>query len=77
MDALFPIPIWDEKSDDLVERIEGLRKKLGVRGDIVSSSSRAKTMEVFGEPLTPNQVVSKICETVRSEGLDAVNQYTR
>ena len=77
MDALFPIPIWDEKSDDLVVRVEGLRKKLGVRGDIVSSSSRAKTMEVFGEPLTPNQVVSKICEAVRSEGLDAVNQYTR
>ena len=77
MDALFPIPIWDEKSDNLPERVEALRNKLGVRGDIVSSGSREKTIEVFGEPLTPNQVVAKICEDVRSGGLEVVNRYTK
>ena len=77
MDSSFPIPIWDQQSDDLPQLIEGLRAKLGVRGDIVSSQSRAKTMEVFGEPLSPNQVVSRICDEVRAEGLDAVIGYTR
>ena len=77
MDSVFPIPVWDDQADDLAQQIDGLRAKLGVRGDIVSSESRAKTIEVFGEPLSPNQVVSKICQAVRTEGLDAVIHYTR
>ena len=77
MDTVFPIPIWDDQTDNLVDKVEGLRKKLGVRGDIVSTRSRAKTIEVFGEPLSPNQVVERICEAVRAGGIEAVLQYTK
>ena len=35
------------------------------------------TLEVFGEPLSPRQVVQKICSAVRSQGLAAVLDYTR
>jgi histidinol dehydrogenase len=77
MDAVFPIPIWDDQSDNLVDKVEGLRRKLGVRGDIVSARSRAKTIEVFGEPLSPNQVVERICESVRAGGIEAVLQFTK
>ena len=77
MDSAFPISVWDEQKDDLAQRIDDLRAKLGVRGDIVSSESRDKTIDVFGEPLSPNQVVSKICQAVRTEGLEAVMRYTR
>ena len=45
MDSAFPIPVWDEQTDDLAQRIDDLRAKLGVRGDIVSSESRDKTIE--------------------------------
>jgi histidinol dehydrogenase len=77
MDTVFSIPIWDDQADNLVEKVEGLRRKLGVRGDIVSSRSRAKTIEVFGESLSPNQVVERICEAVRSGGIEALLQYTK
>src|SRR5689334_12446971 len=34
-------------------------------------------MEVFGEPLTPQQVVERICGDVKSRGLAAVLEYSR
>jgi histidinol dehydrogenase len=34
-------------------------------------------MEVFGEPLTPRQVVERICSEVKSRGLPAVLDYSR
>ncbi len=44
---------------------------------MVSEAGRRKTMEVFGEPLTPSQVVERICLDVRREGLAAVLRYTK
>ena len=35
-----------------------------------------KTIEVFGKPLSPLQVVERICSRVRTRGLDAVLRYT-
>ena len=43
----------------------------------MSERGRAKTLEVFGEPLTPEQVVATICRDVRTQGLSAVLRYTR
>ncbi len=43
---------------------------------MVSERGRAKTLEVFGEPLTPEQVVTRICDDVREQGLGAVLHYT-
>ncbi|RMG32866.1 MAG: histidinol dehydrogenase [Planctomycetota bacterium] len=53
-----------------------IRRRLGIRGDIVSDSGRRRTIELFGEPLTPQQVVERICADVRSEGIAAVLRYT-
>lgn len=59
------------------QQIEALRAKLApASGDVVSEAGRKKTIEVFGEPLTPVQVVERICDDVRSRGLDAVLEYT-
>ena len=44
--------------------------------DVVSEAGRQKTIEVFGEPLTPMQVVERICRDVRTRGLEAVLEYT-
>ena len=49
-----------------------LRERLSPRGNIVSEAGRRRTIEVFGEPLSPQQVVERICEDVRSKGLAAL-----
>jgi histidinol dehydrogenase len=56
--------------------IAELRAKLAPSGNIVSEAGRRKTLEVFGKPLSPAEVVEKICSDVRTQGLDAVLQYT-
>jgi len=54
-----------------------LREKLSPRGDVVSERGRQKTIEVFGEPLTPSEVVQRICEDVRTGGTEALLGYSR
>jgi histidinol dehydrogenase len=58
------------------EQIAALRAKLATDGDVVSEAGRRKTIEAFGEPLSPTQVVERICRDVRKRGLDAVLDYT-
>ena len=53
-----------------------LRKTLSPRGDVVSEAGRQRTIEIFGEALTPQQVVEKICRDVDARGLDAVLEYS-
>ncbi len=53
-----------------------LRDKLSPRGDVVSEAGRQRTIELFGQPLSPQQVVERICEDVRTRGIDAVLEYT-
>ena len=67
----------DCSSDSARDRIADLRRQLSPRGDVVSPQGRARTIAAFGEPLTPQQVVERICEDVRSRGLAAVLDYTR
>ena len=57
--------------------IDRLRERLSPQGDIVSDAGRARTVEIFGEPLSPAQVVDQICGDVASRGLEAVLDYTR
>src|SRR5262245_66380152 len=45
-------------------------------GDVVSPKQRKITQAVFGQPLSPVQVVGRICADVRQRGLPAVIQYT-
>ena len=59
------------------EELEALRQTLISQGDLVSPAGRQKTIDVFGEPLSPRQVVEKICEDVKRQGLPAVLDYTK
>jgi histidinol dehydrogenase len=71
------IPRIDTNQPGATEQLAALRKKLSADGDMVSEAGRQKTLEVFGEPLTPQQTVERICRDVRERGLDAVLEYTR
>src|SRR3954454_866755 len=66
----------DCASDDAREAILELRRQLSPRGNVVSPQGRARTIAAFGEPLTPQQVVERICADVQCRGLDAVLDYT-
>ncbi len=67
----------DNSQPGAAEAIGRLRAKLAPdSGDVVSAAGRQKTIEVFGEPLTPTQVVERICGDVRKRGLDAVLEYS-
>jgi len=67
----------DTRDDQIEAALDALRKKLSPRGNIVSPQGRQRTIDVFGEPLTPVQVVERICEDVRSGGIDVVLDYSR
>jgi histidinol dehydrogenase len=56
--------------------IAQLRAKLSPSGNVVSDAGRQKTLEVFGTPMAPTEVVERICSDVRTQGLDAVLRYT-
>lgn len=66
----------DTSQPDAGEQLAALRQKLSPSGDVVSEAGRKKTMEVFGEPLSPMQTVERICGDVQSRGLEAVLEYT-
>jgi len=63
----------DQTAETLLQE---LRQKLSPRGDVVSEAGRQKTIELFGEPLPPREVVRRICQDVRERGLSAVLEYT-
>ncbi len=66
----------DTRQANVRQAIADLRLRLSPRGNVVSEASRQRTIEVFGEPLSPQQVVERICEDVRSKGLAAVLDYS-
>ncbi len=72
------MPRIDARSADSQQAADALRElrhKLSPRGDAVSPRGRALTEEVFGAPLTPSEVVKRICDDVRSHGTAAVLKY--
>ncbi len=71
------IPQVDWRTDDVDQFLGRLRQRLSPQGDIVSDRSNELTLRVFGEPLSPQEVVAKICDDVLSEGLPALLRYTR
>ncbi|TWT31637.1 histidinol dehydrogenase [Blastopirellula retiformator] len=66
----------DARQDDVPARLAELREKLSPRGNVVSEAGRRRTIETFGEPLSPQQVVERICHEVQTEGLAAVLRYS-
>ncbi len=67
----------DTRQGDAEALIDRLRETLSPRGDIVTESGRERTVALFGEPLSPQQVVARICDDVARDGLSALLDYTR
>ncbi len=70
------IPVIDCAKDHAAQAMAELRERLSPRGDIVSEAGRQRTIELFGEPLTPQQVVERICRDVQTGGLQCLLDYT-
>jgi histidinol dehydrogenase len=66
----------DTRDASAAAAIAKLRASLAVDGNVVSEAGRRKTVEVFGEPLSPVEVVERICREVRERGMSAVLDYT-
>src|SRR3954447_2662180 len=66
----------DTSSDDARGAIRELRRQLSPAGNVVSPRGRERTIAAFGAPLTPQQVVERICSDVQARGLDAALDYT-
>src|SRR5262245_39923752 len=63
--------------DNATSLFAELREKLSPRGNVVSEAGRKRTIELFGEPLSPQQVVERICGEVERDGLAALLDYTK
>src|SRR5262245_2671568 len=70
------VPRIDTRQANVRQALADLRHRLSPQGDVVSDAGRRRTIEVFGEPLSPQQVVTRICEDVRAKGLPAILDYT-
>jgi histidinol dehydrogenase len=76
MTSILNISRIDCSSDDAREAIRSLRRQLSPDGNVVDPRGRARTIAAFGEPLTPQQAVERICTDVEQRGLEAVLHYT-
>ncbi|MFK7818793.1 MAG: histidinol dehydrogenase [Planctomycetaceae bacterium] len=70
------IPTINCHNDDATALFADLREKLSPRGDVVSEAGRQRTIDLFGEPLSPQQVVERICNDVRTDGLSSLLDYS-
>ena len=77
MNAALSISRIDTRHDDVRQALDHLRQKLSPAGNVVSEAGRKKTLEVFGEPLSPQQVIERICGKVKARGLAAVLEYSQ
>lgn len=76
MTSALQIPVLDCRQQNARQLLDQLRDKLSPRGNIVSEAGRQRTIELFGEPLSPQQVVERICSDVQTQGLPALLDYT-
>ena len=67
----------DCSRDDAAGALARLRAKLSPQGNVVSEAGQRRTIEIFGEALSPQQVVERICRDVRERGLEAILDYSR
>lgn len=66
-----------EKFRSAMAAVVALQQKLSPKGDTISDHARDLTIQVFGAPLSPSEVVAHICTRVQREGLSAVCELTR
>ncbi|WP_425615279.1 histidinol dehydrogenase [Anatilimnocola sp. NA78] len=65
------------RRENVTAALDALRAKLSPSGNVVSEAGKRRTLEVFGEALSPVQVVERICADVKHQGLPAVLDYSR
>jgi len=70
------LPTISTSHDDVDLHLAEIRRRMSPEGDVVSPAGRQKTIDVFGEPLSPRQVVETICRDVKEQALAAVADYT-
>src|SRR5262245_41195247 len=70
------MPLVDCARDNARAALADLRRRLSVKGDVVTPERRARTRRVFGAELTPQEGVAHICADVRARGLGAVLKLT-
>lgn len=70
------IPRLDARQESASAILDSLRQKLSPQGNVVSPRGKALTEKVFGQPLTPQQVVEKICTDVAQQGTSALLHYS-
>lgn len=75
--TLLQITRIDARAEGWRGKLDELRARLSPAGNVVSEAGRQRTIEVFGEPLTPGQVVERICNEVRAGGRGVVLDYAR
>ncbi len=74
---LMKLPIIDARRSGFETQLDALRAQLSPSGNVVSVRGRELTERVFGAPLTPQQVVERICAEVQSQGRQAVHHYVK
>lgn len=65
----------DARTGSTQEILAEIRAQLSPEGEVVSPASRQKTLEVFGEDLSPQQVVERICRDIATRGVEALLWY--
>src|SRR3954451_3567842 len=76
MSAEFFISRIDARREDVPQALHALRAKLSPAGNVVSEAGRKRTLEVFGEPLSPRQGLERICGELQQRGLASVLEYS-
>ena len=66
----------DARKEDVQSKINALRDKLSLKGNVVSEAGKQRTIEIFGAPLSPAEVVDVICENVAKHGMEALLEYS-
>ncbi len=66
----------DTRQDDFRAALAELRSRLSPQGDVVTAEGRRRTVEAFGQPLSPAEVVDRICRDVQTRGVEAVLEYS-
>ncbi len=67
----------DARSAAIDHELRTLRQQLSPDGNVVSPRGRQLTQRVFGEPLVPSQVVERICQAVKAQGISALQHYSQ
>ncbi|QDV31008.1 Histidinol dehydrogenase [Planctopirus ephydatiae] len=71
------LPVYEYGMESAEQALLTLRNKLSPRGDIVSDAGRARTIELFGAPLSPREVATRILSEIKEQGREALLKYAR